>query len=68
MLTSKNILDYIKYFIENHGYAPSTRDIAEEFSCSVSTVNRFLKSLRDDGYIEFEDGKNRTLHLTEATK
>lgn len=65
MLTPKNILDFVKFYIHKNGYSPSTRDIAQEFSCSTSTVNRLLKELREEGLVAFEDGKNRTLRLRE---
>lgn len=68
MLTPKNVLDFIRFYVHKHGFSPSIRDISEEFSCSTSTVNSLLKELREQGYVTFEDGKRRTLRLCEDKK
>lgn len=61
--TSNDVFLFVKNFLSTKGYSPSTREIAEEFSCSTSTVSHRLRSLRERGIIIFEDGKNRTLRI-----
>lgn len=54
----------IEDFIDEHGYAPSTRELCElRKLSSPSTMNTHLKALRDKGYISYVDGQARTIVL-----
>jgi SOS-response transcriptional repressor LexA len=57
----KNILDYIKRFIEINNYSPTNREIAKEFSISVKRGYDQIKNLERKGYIKYTHGKARTI-------
>ena len=67
-LTKKQteILNFIRKYIEEYGYAPSYREIANSFSLSsVSTIHQHIKSLMEKGFITLgEDGEARSIELT----
>ena len=68
MLTpkQKQILDYIEQFIEENGYSPSYREIAEHFGfSSVATVAEHIENLRLKGYLSSEAGY-RSLQVKEV--
>ncbi len=68
MLTpkQKQILDYIEKFIEDNGYSPSYREIAENFAfSSVATVAEHIENLRLKGYLSSEAGY-RSLQVKEV--
>lgn len=69
MLTpkQKQILDYIEKFIEDNGYSPSYREIAENFAfSSVATVAEHIENLRLKGYLSSEAGY-RSLQVKEVS-
>lgn len=69
MLTpkQKQILDYIEQFIEENGYSPSYREIAEHFQfSSVATVAEHIENLRLKGYLSSDAGY-RSLQVKEVT-
>lgn len=53
----------IKETIEANGYSPSFRELAKLNNSSVSTIQFHLIRLREKGYINYIDGKNRTLTI-----
>lgn len=56
---------YIKDCIQNNGYSPSVREIAQEFDIkSTSTVQYYLDKLRDSGLISHDYGKKRAVTIT----
>ena len=64
----KKMYEYIKKTFSDNGYSPSVRDIQNELSIkSTSTVHLHLKRLEEAGYIYKEDGKSRTIRLTDPT-
>jgi repressor LexA len=69
MLTpkQKQILDYIEQFIDDNGYSPSYREIAEHFGfSSVATVAEHVENLRLKGYLSNEAGY-RSLQVKEVS-
>lgn len=69
MLTpkQKQILDYIEKFIEENGYSPSYREIADHFQfSSVATVAEHIENLRLKGYLSSEAGY-RSLQVKEVS-
>jgi len=61
----RQILDYLHQFIEDNGYAPSYREIAEEFALSsVSTIAEHIDALSTKGYLERSANEARSLQLT----
>lgn len=68
MLTpkQKQILDFIESFIDENGYSPSYREIAEHFGfSSVATVAEHVENLRLKGYLSSEAGY-RSLQVKEV--
>jgi len=58
------ILTFIKGYIEEHGFAPTIREICDATCCrSTSTVAYNLDSLERRGLITREQGKARTIRL-----
>lgn len=61
----KEILDFIEEYIESHDYAPSYREIAENFKLtSVATVADHLENLKEKGYLVKDFREARSLQLT----
>lgn len=69
-LTKKQakILGYIREHIENHGYAPSYREIAEYFHLSSpATVHQHIKTLLEKGCVTMgEDGEARSIEIAHS--
>lgn len=58
------ILDFIKTFIAENGYAPTVREIAKGvYLSSTSNVHRYLTALEKSGKIVREATKPRTLKV-----
>ena len=60
------ILNFVRNFIDQNGYAPSYREIGNHFQLSsVATVAEHVSVLRSKGYLENADpGTARSLQLT----
>lgn len=64
----QKVLDYVKQFKKNNGYAPSVRDVCRDLNYkSTSTVHMYLNRLELLGYIVKEDGKSRAITLVDDT-
>lgn len=64
---TEDILKAIEQFVEEHGYAPTVRDIARMVGASsTSHVHYYLRRLRESGRVDWVDGKSRTLHLVKG--
>ena len=62
----QKVLDYVKNFKLENGFAPSVRDICRDLNYkSTSTVHMYLNRLERFGYITKEDGKSRAITLQE---
>ena len=67
-LKEQKVLDYIKNFKMENGFAPSVRDICRDLNYkSTSTVHMYLNRLERFGYITKEDGKSRAITLSGDT-
>ena len=68
MDTSMEILDIIRQYISDRGFAPSVRDIQDATNIrSTSTIRRHLDLLTDKGYITRTKDTARSIVLTQAT-
>lgn len=58
----KEIREFIIAFIAEHGYPPTTREIAEGVAYdSPATINGYLREMREVGIIHFVDRCPRTI-------
>lgn len=57
----REILDWVKTFIRNHGMPPTVREIGGAFDIKSSSVFRLLKELERKGYIKRGDLGARSL-------
>jgi repressor LexA len=64
----KQILGFIKQYIQLNGSAPTLRDIADAIGVSsLATVHEHLQALEAKGLITRKAGKSRTIELTKST-
>ena len=56
----RKVFSFVAQFLTDHGWPPTTRQIADELGSSPSTVHVHLQRLRDAGYLA---GKGRELRL-----
>jgi SOS-response transcriptional repressor LexA len=66
MLTKrqKQILDYIKKYIEKNDYAPTLEEIRRHFRLSsISTVHQHLENLKTKGYLIRLENQPRSIQL-----
>lgn len=62
----KQILDFIRQYIEKYGYSPTLGEIAESISVSsLATVHEHLQALVQKGVIKRFDGAVRGIELVE---
>lgn len=55
---------WLTEWFQKHDYSPSIRDMQHGLGYkSTATIQFMLKGLRRNGFIDFEDGKNRTVRL-----
>lgn len=60
----EDVLTYIKKYIVEHGFPPSTREIGSALGLSSpATVHTHLKKLADAGYIRKTNSKFRTIEI-----
>ncbi len=60
----REILEYIKSEIINHGYPPAVREICEAVNLkSTSSVHSHLETLEKNGYIRRDPTKPRTIEV-----
>ena len=58
----EQILHYIETYKQQYGYAPSVREIGKGVGlASTSSVHAHLKRLQEQGLIEKQEGRPRTI-------
>lgn len=63
----KQILDFIKQFIQSHGSAPTLREIADAIDVSsLATVHEHLEALEEKGLLKRKHGRNRSMELVQG--
>ncbi len=63
----KQILDFIRQFIESNGSAPTLKQIADAIEVtSLATVHEHLGALEEKGLLKRKHGKNRSIELTQS--
>lgn len=67
--TKQKVLQYLKDYIGQHGYAPTLTEIAKYMGVSaLSTVHEHLAFLEERGFIERADGEERGITLSNRLK
>lgn len=62
--TKRNILAFIKEYIQENEYPPTFDEIGEAVGLlSKSTVHTHMHGLKAKGYITFIDGSSRTIRV-----
>lgn len=66
----KEVLDFIKEFIDTNGFSPSYREIADHFGLSSpATIHQHIQALAEKGVIGLdEDGCARSIELMDQTE
>ncbi|MCX7786697.1 MAG: transcriptional repressor LexA [Spirochaetes bacterium] len=59
----KQILEFLKSYIEQHHYPPSMREISERFSISVRGAYDHIKALERKKYVKIDSNHYRSLVL-----
>jgi repressor LexA len=60
----RKIYKVIKEYIEDYGYSPTYREIADlAYLNSPATIHHHMKKLKEEGYIDFEPKRNRTVRI-----
>lgn len=60
-------INFISDFQRQHQFAPSIREIVAAFGLSTTSVAcARLERLRNEGYVDWQDGFSRTLHVVKA--
>ncbi|MDO5044569.1 MAG: transcriptional regulator [Coriobacteriia bacterium] len=60
-------LKELELFIDNNGYAPTTRELVELLDYRSNNAVRFhLINLKSLGYIDYVDGKSRTIKVLKS--
>ena len=63
----REILDYLKEFIDEHGYAPSLDEIGGRFGLSsLATVHKHLMNLQEKGFIRRAWNRSRSVELVQT--
>lgn len=67
--TKQKVLQYLKDYISQHGYAPTLSEIAKFLDVNaLSTVHEHLQFLEERGFIERAEGEERGITLTSRLK
>ncbi|MEZ5336702.1 MAG: transcriptional repressor LexA [bacterium] len=64
----REVLQYIADFIDGNGYAPSIRDVAGKFECSVKGAYDHVVALEKKGLIERARNRSRSILLGQRGK
>ena len=65
----EQILNFLTQFVNEHGYAPTVREICTAVGLqSTATVHYHLSALRDAGLIEMDEMKKRAISLPDAQR
>jgi repressor LexA len=65
----KDVLNYVKSYIVEHGYPPTVREIGKALNISSpATIHAHLKNLEKKGIIRKDNSKNRAIELLVANE
>lgn len=59
---TNDLLEYIKLYIDEHGYAPSIREMRDQCGISsTSVVTSYLKKMVEEGTIRKDNNRARAI-------
>ena len=64
----KEVLNFIKLFINGHGYPPTIREVGDEFKISVKGGYDHIKALEKKGFIKCNLKRSRAIEITDSSK
>jgi hypothetical protein len=59
----QEILEHIRVFFDQHGYAPSLRWLAVESDLTPTTFGKYLRRMREQGLVDFDEGVPRSIRV-----
>lgn len=62
----KITLDYIDHFINENGYSPTYKEIAEMIDSPVCSAFNIVNRLINKGYLSMANGKWRTIRVVKT--
>ena len=62
-IKQKMVYEAIEWFIKQHGYSPTYREIADILNCDVRSVFDKVMVLEEKGYISTINGKARSIKI-----
>lgn len=62
-LRQQEVLDFIKYFVQDHNFPPTIREVAEKFKISVKGSYDHIKALEKKAYIKCNLNRSRAIEL-----
>lgn len=62
----KMLLEAIEWFINENGYSPTHRELAELLDCDTRPIFEKLMILEKKGYITTKNGKARTIKVVKS--
>ena len=62
-IKQKMLLEAIEWFIDENGYSPTQKELAQMLKCGTRPVFEKLMILEEKGYISTKNGKARTIKL-----
>jgi len=67
-LRQQEVLDFIKYFVQEHNFPPTIREVAEKFKISVKGSYDHIKALEKKAYIKCNLNRSRAIELVRREK
>lgn len=67
-LRQREVLDFIKYFVQDHNFPPTIREVAEKFKISVKGSYDHIKALEKKAYIKCNLNRSRAIELVGKEK
>lgn len=66
--SQRKTLEFIRNYVDEHGYAPKLNEIAQGIGIkSRGVVHRYVEALIEQGYLDREPGRHRGLQLAESS-
>ena len=62
----KSAMDFIRAFVDLHGFSPSVRAIARGIGASTSSAYRLIEGLRERGAIHLVPNQHHGIRIVEA--